>query len=261
MAEAETRYIQLTPDIMHDSIWRDDGMLKLYLYCISKASHNTYKWNELTLQPGDLPLAKENAAAELEWSKNKFRRKLELLEHIGLVTVNASDKGTLIHISDWGIRTNAICRLVVHNEPSNSQAALSRSQNEPTLGAKTDPPTSEPGASQGFKMDPNKEEKNISVCEKRINAEPPGFQQFWDAYPFHRRKGRPDVVAAYADQLSRGATPRSIMDALVACCSTVDWIKQDGKYVPGMVKWLQTEPWAGYVKPVNSEEEIVWGST
>lgn len=83
-------------------IWQDDGAVKLYLYCLSLASHNVFKWRGFSLQPGDMPFSGRHAAEALIWSRNKLDRKLQALISAGLITVRSvSHAGTLLHIVHW----------------------------------------------------------------------------------------------------------------------------------------------------------------
>ena len=83
-------------------IWLDDGILKLYLHYLEKASHNHYDWRGLHLQPGDLPLSEVNTAQALNWSRDKLRKRIRLLEATGLVSLNTTPGvGTVLHISGW----------------------------------------------------------------------------------------------------------------------------------------------------------------
>ena len=45
---------ELISQAVDAQIWQDDGAVKLYLYCLSRASHNVFKWRGLSLQPGDI---------------------------------------------------------------------------------------------------------------------------------------------------------------------------------------------------------------
>lgn len=63
--------------LMESPIWLDDGVFKLYLYCLTKASPNYYEWKGYTLQPGDMPISERNLAFALGWSRNKLRRKMD----------------------------------------------------------------------------------------------------------------------------------------------------------------------------------------
>ena len=83
-------------------IWLDDGILKLYLHCLEKASHNHYDWRGLHLQPGDLPLSEVNTAQALNWSRDKLRKRIRLLEATGFVSLNTTPGvGTVLHIAGW----------------------------------------------------------------------------------------------------------------------------------------------------------------
>ena len=83
-------------------LWADDGILKLYLHCLEKASHNHYDWRGLHLQPGDLPLSEVNTAQALNWSRDKLRRRIRLLEATGLVSLNTTPGvGTVLHMVGW----------------------------------------------------------------------------------------------------------------------------------------------------------------
>ena len=93
---------ELISQAVDAQIWQDDGAVKLYLYCLSRASHNVFKWRGLSLQPGDMPLSGRHAAEALIWSRNKLDRKLQALVASGLITVrNVSHMGTLVHIVHW----------------------------------------------------------------------------------------------------------------------------------------------------------------
>ena len=93
---------ELISQAVDAQIWQDDGAVKLYLYCLSRASHNVFKWRGLSLQPGDMPLSGRHAAEALIWSRNKLDRKLQARVASGLITVrNVSHMGTLVHIVHW----------------------------------------------------------------------------------------------------------------------------------------------------------------
>ena len=99
---------ELISQAVDAQIWQDDGAVKLYLYCLSRASHNVFKWRGLSLQPGDMPLSGRHAAEALIWSRNKLDRKLQTLVAAGLIAVrNVSRMGTLVHIVHWPDAANA----------------------------------------------------------------------------------------------------------------------------------------------------------
>ena len=188
-------------------IWQDDGAVKLYLYCLSRASHNVFKWRGLSLQPGDMPFSGRHAAEALIWSRNKLDRKLQALIAAGLITVRSvSHTGTLLHIVHWTDTIDTTSDWLhggATNEASTPEGgSMVKPQTEPA--AKADWPhdgatvqktgsTMEPhwphGEARksygGSTMEPNPIEKNSTASLS--TSEPKGFTDVWIAYPANRR--------------------------------------------------------------------------
>jgi len=70
--------------LMRSPVWADDGVVKLYLYCLAMASRNQYCWRGLQLQPGDIPLSERKTARAFFWSRDKLRRRMRMLEAQGM---------------------------------------------------------------------------------------------------------------------------------------------------------------------------------
>ena len=95
-------FANFIPQAMTSPIWQDDSVFKLYLYCLSRASHNRCVWRGIQLEPGDMPLAERHASIDLCWSRNKLDRKLKLLHQSGYVRVERiPQKGLMLHITNW----------------------------------------------------------------------------------------------------------------------------------------------------------------
>ena len=248
--------------------WRDDGVLKLYLYCLSKASHNRFIWRGIWLQPGDMPLSKRQAADALEWSRNKLDRKLMQLSDCGLVSIRSiPQSGTLVHILDWHRDGATIEPTGYKMEPPKSQSEAS-SEARPSAGwpqneASCAPVWIQNGASNiatgsTVKPNPYKENRDISPSAP---PEPPGFTQVWLAYPMKRRSKRSEAAALITRALSEGATIQAILDALEADKRSVSWQQEDGRFIPGIVNWLQKEAWHSFPTRIEpKEDEEKWTS-
>ena len=255
-------------EIIAGPAWRDDGVLKLYLYCLSKASHNRFKWRGLRLQPGDMPLSERNAAAALDWSRNKLDRKLIQLRESGLVSITTVPQtGTLVRILNWHHYEASTERTGCKTEPPEEQNRAS-TDTSPPVGRHQNEASSSPCWTQngtsytetGPVMEPNpyKENKNTSPVAP---AEPPGFTQVWLAYPMKRRSRRPEAAALVAKALNDGATIQAILSALEDDKQSVSWHQEDGRFIPGIVNWLQKETWHSYlVSSEPKEEEEKWTS-
>lgn len=162
---------ELISQAMKMPIWQDDGVFKLYLYCLSRASHNTYQWHETLVQPGDLPLSERHAAAALHWSRNKLDRKMKYLRETGLITIRSlAGRGTMLHMLHWP-------------------------QNETTIS---------------------------SAC----------FQNEASS-----RTQRREAARLVCKALAEGATIQAILDALETDKRSASWRQEEGRFIPGIVKW------------------------
>ena len=268
------------PLAMESPAWLDDSLFKLYLYCLSRASHNTYVWRGRKLQPGDMPLSERHVAEALAWSRNKLLRKLKEMQEAGVISLNViPGKGTILHITDWPQNGNTGNQQLQNEAQSWNQMSrmepLTEPQAEPQMEPLTEPqaepqmepqakPQTEPqryqnGAS-GSKTGPNPiEDNNTSTNTLSSTAacqmEPAGFQSFWIAYPLSRRNQRAEAAALVRQAYRDGATSDSLMAALEADKNSEGWQLENGRFIPGIVKWLQKEAWRGFVQASEEDEE------
>ena len=116
----------------------------------------------------------------------------------------------------------------------------------------TDPQNQTSSYQTGTVARPNPYKKNIYTSSLGCGTrnEPDRFSEIWLAYPQNRRTNRKAAAALVEKALNDGATVDSILAA---------------QYVPGIVKWLEREPWQAYVSEptapqVSDTEEQLWES-
>ena len=131
----------------------------------------------------------------------------------------------------------------------------------------TDPQNQTSSYQTGTVARPNPYKKNIYTSSLGYGTrnEPDRFSEIWLAYPQNRRANREAAAALVEKALNDGATIEAILSALEAEKQTVDWLTANGQYVPGIVKWLEREPWRVYVSEptapqVSDNEEQPWES-
>ena len=266
--------------LMGSPVWADDGAVKLYLYCLAMASHNQYWWRGLQLQPGDMPLSERKTAKALFWSRDKLRRRMRMLEAQGLVTIQSiPNTGTMLHVVNWPDVDSAELEngpVWLHDGASaeawdiqdctgsswdSRQAWYQDSTSYQDAGIAvipTDPQNQTSFGQTGTLARPNPYKKNIYTSSLGYGTrnEPDRFSEIWLAYPQNRRTNREAAAALVEKALNDGATVDSILAALEAEKTTLDWMTANGQYVPGIVKWLEREPWRSYVAEATSTEAI-----
>ena len=271
-------YIELISQAMEMQIWKDDGAVKLYLYCLSRASHNVFKWHGLSVQPGDMPLSERHAAEAMTWSRNKLDRKLKALESAGLITVRSVTRmGTMVHIVHWPKPGESDLSWLHDGARNEASPVNSGSMAEPQTEPETRPAWPQDGANHqktgfmaepdwshdearkraaGSKMEPNPIEKKST--SSLYVSEPEGFTSVWIAYPPSRRCQRREAALLVAKALENGATIEAILSSLEAEKKSEAWHEENGRFIPGIVKWLEKENWRSFLQqaqPVEGEEK------
>ena len=95
---------------------------------------------------------------------------------------------------------------------------------------------------------------NRQSIEKAAHIpEPMGFQEVWLSYPAARRTRRTEAAELFAQALSDGATVEAVLRALEDDVQSAAWQRENGQYIPGIVKWLQKETWRSYITQAAPE--------
>lgn len=88
---------------------------------------------------------------------------------------------------------------------------------------------------------------------------PEGFDQFWNAYPASRRRGRQEAIDAWRRLKLTPAQVLQVMASLESWKQTRDWQKADGKYIPWPQKFLNKRRWEETVEPERSRLDDILG--
>ena len=108
----EKGYIFTYRELMNKPIFEDPWLLKIWLWCLFKASYVPQKFLKgntvIELERGQFIFGREEAANELSSSSHKispssFYRKMKLLEKLGSISLNVNSHGTLATIVNYDI--------------------------------------------------------------------------------------------------------------------------------------------------------------
>ena len=106
----------------------------------------------------------------------------------------------------------------------------------------------------------NRDTDTMALQSTASFKEPEDFHRLWLAYPADRRYHREEAAHLFHEAILHGATLEAIMDALEADKRSEAWLTDGGKYIPGIVKWLQKETWHNHLyteQPKEDEEHWV----
>lgn len=69
------------------------------------------------------------------------------------------------------------------------------------------------------------------------------FEIFWASYPAHRRTGRKNAFSEWRKLKPDKETLDRMLSALDCQKQAPEWVKEEGRYVPGAKKWLEDRHW------------------
>lgn len=221
-------FVTLPRDIQLLPLWDNPHDTVLWLYCLLHASHQSYK----DLQPGQFYASQKKIAEELKWSRKTVGVCLRRLEQKEMLRADTSDLGTVITVMHW-------------DEISSGRGLCGENDNDVC---------SETAAYEnGWQRDENKRcetDESTSLCETL-------FEQFWEIYPRKR-----DKAEARRMFMEMPLNAEYIITATQIAKSSVEWLTDGGRYIPGPTKWLDGmwEQYSPYVpvRKANEDEEEEW---
>ncbi|MEI2676500.1 MAG: hypothetical protein V9G29_00745 [Burkholderiaceae bacterium] len=105
-------------------------------------------------------------------------------------------------------------------------------------------------------MAKQEQEQDKKKCAKRSGsvgtATPPGFEEFWNAYP--KRKARADAIKAFAKLRPDAELLQTMLAAIEAQASTEGWRKDGGTYIPLPATWLNGQRWLDEVQAAGQTD-------
>lgn len=108
-------WVKLHRAIVNSRVFQNEALLKVWIYCICRANH-TEKWakvstgkgdTEIKLLPGQFIFGREKAAQELRMKPSSVRNRMEKLNNIGNLDMQADSQYSIVSICNWESYQNA----------------------------------------------------------------------------------------------------------------------------------------------------------
>lgn len=232
-------YITLPRDVQLLPLWDNPHDTVLWLYCLLHASHQPYR----ELHAGQFYASQKKIAEELKWSRKTIGTCLRRLENKEMLRVETSDMGTIITVMHWEEISN---RHGLDEDPNSYEY----SDHSFYSGTNTSYGYS---ADKSTRPDDECGQPRTSVERKRQEEQ---FDQFWKIYP--RKCDKAETRRVF---MGMPDDADSIIAATKAALSSESWLKEDGRFIPNPLKWLDGT-WEQY-KTVKEEynyeeEEAKW---
>lgn len=102
-------YVKLFRKTLDSRVFANDGLLKVWIWCLLKASHKT-EWvtmktgsgsTEVQVNPGQFVYGRKAAAKELRAPQGSVRNRIEKLKNIGNLAIQPDTHYSIITIINW----------------------------------------------------------------------------------------------------------------------------------------------------------------
>jgi hypothetical protein len=102
-------YIKAYRKTMKSRVFQNEGLFKVWMWCLWKASH-TEQWvtiktgrgtTEIHLLPGQFIFGRKTAAKELKMNPETVRKRMHKLKNMGNLTIESTTHYSLITIVNW----------------------------------------------------------------------------------------------------------------------------------------------------------------
>ena len=98
-------WIKLHRKIIDSAVFENPKILKLWIWCLCKASHKGYEsmvGNQIVvLQEGQFIFGRKNASSELKIKESMVYKYIKLLEKLEMINIKSNNKFSIITIEKW----------------------------------------------------------------------------------------------------------------------------------------------------------------
>lgn len=99
-------WIKLHRELLKSDIFQNEKLLKVFMYCLLKATHTEYTAKvgrqAVDLKPGQFVYGRKKAALELDMKESTVRDYMKILKNDNTLAMNSTNKYTVVTIVKWG---------------------------------------------------------------------------------------------------------------------------------------------------------------
>ena len=160
-----------------------------WIHCLESAAWVDHKvwWNnqEYLLERGSFISSSARDQIQLGLSRQELRTAQKHLERCGMITIDATNSGTLIKVCNYSVYQNP-------NGKANQQTNQESTSDQPAANQR--PTSDQPQHKERNKIKERKKGKKITTEEPKYSE---SFEMFWDAYP--KKEDKADAYKLYQE--------------------------------------------------------------
>lgn len=210
--------------------YKDSKTLHLFIHLLLHANHKSKTWQGITVERGQFVTGLLSLKTATGISIQTIRTGLARLEATGEITQKSTNKFTIITLCNYSEYQG-------YTEDSQQTTNKQLTNNQQTTNNK-----------QECKKEKNIiiETKTLALTAEKKDASS-SFDTFWQAYPKKKSKGA--ALKAWHSIKADGALLSKMFQTLSGLKNTVDWKKENGRYIPYPASWLNAQGWEDELPP------------
>lgn len=191
-------WIKLHRKIVEDPVFQNEKLLKVWLYCLLKASHKEREFmvgmQIVKVKPGEFVFGRKKAAAELNMKESTVWDRIKLLEKLGNINIKSNNKFSIVNVVNWAKYQD--------KETEVQQQIQQQIDNKPTTKQQ------QTDTNKNVKKDKNvKNEKNKDNTSNQDSITH-SFEEVWKLYP--KKTAKKDAFTAYKKAIKKGTLKEDI---------------------------------------------------
>lgn len=195
------------------------------MHILIHANFETKKWHGMTVKRGQILTSVRKLASDSGLSEQQTKTALSKLQTTGEITSKATNKYTILTIENYDFfqaRDDSATHEATNEQPTEQQTNNQQIHKQITT---------------------TKELKKKELKKKDIKPSLEKFEQFWAAYPEHRRSGKAFALKEWKKIKPTEEMAGKIISAMAALSMSAEWTKRGGQFVPKPAKWLAGGGW------------------
>lgn len=102
-------YLKLWRCSMESQVWNNDGLWKVWCWCLMRASYKE-RWvpvttgsgsTEVLLKPGQFIFGRNTAAKKLGMKPSTIKKRMDKLEKIGNINIQSNSHYSIVSVCSW----------------------------------------------------------------------------------------------------------------------------------------------------------------
>ena len=230
-------FVKISDNLPNWAWYGDNNTLLVYIRLLLGATWRDTDYQNITLKRGQIATTLPKIAKENGITERQVRTILDRFKSTGKITVERTSKFSIITLIEYDCAFENVsqsdCQL------TGERQTVCQSNVRPTL----------------YKSDIHITEKHTTRAPRASSggdktALESSFGQFWAAYP--RKVAKPNAFKAWKKLKPDDEIVQKILSALEQQKKSVDWLKDNGQYVPFPATWLNGRRWEDEIQEVQN---------